>query len=74
MKAFFSSQDDVDEKSGLRIYCVLGRVSQPRLEILCRVGVYGHFYYISPNRVFGLEPYVSVAGGDEYDYVQRTQY
>lgn len=54
MEAYFSGQDDRDEKTGFRIYAVLGRVNQRCPEIVCRVGVYGHFWNIPAHWVFDL--------------------
>ena len=42
MPAFFSGTDDRDEQ-GFRIYGVLGRMQQPKSELVMRAGVYGNF-------------------------------
>jgi len=52
MSAFFSGQDDRDEK-GFRIYAVFGMIYQ-RPQIVVRVGVYGHFCRIPADEVFEL--------------------
>lgn len=54
MGAFFSAQDDREERSGFRIFAVLGRLDTRRPEIRVRVGIYGHFWEIPANWVFEL--------------------
>lgn len=55
MPAFFSAADDADE-TGLRIYGVLGRISdrkrQPELRV--RVGVYGNYWEVPAAWVFDM--------------------
>lgn len=51
MGAFFSDQDNADEQ-GFRLYCVLGRLDTDHPEIVCRVGVYGHFMDVPMTAVF----------------------
>lgn len=51
MPAFFSSTDDKEE-TGLRIYAVLGKVTNPVAEIRVRVSVYGHYWTIPYEWVF----------------------
>lgn len=51
MSAFFSSTDNGDEQ-GLRLYVVIGKVDSDAPEILCRVGVYGHFLTVSATDIF----------------------
>lgn len=50
--AYFSQTDDADENSGFRIYGVLGKLYQPRPELLLRVGLFGHFWIIPASAVF----------------------
>lgn len=51
MGAFFSPQDNRDEQ-GFRLYCVIGRLDTEQPEILCRVGVFGHFMNVPMTAVF----------------------
>ena len=51
MGAFFSGTDDGDEQ-GLRMYVVIGKVDSDTPEILCRVGVYGHFLNVPATDLF----------------------
>ena len=51
MSAHFSSMDDVDE-TGFKLFAVVGRIDQERVELQVRVGVYGHFYNIPSGWVF----------------------
>lgn len=43
MEAYFSSQDDLDESKGFRVYIVIGRVGSDSPQIRARVGIFGHF-------------------------------
>lgn len=53
MQAFFSSTDDREERTGFRVYAVLGDLGgEP--EILARVGIHGHFMNIPAGWVFEL--------------------
>ncbi len=53
MAPFFSTTDDADEKTGFRVYAVLGHL--PHYPSLCvRVGIYGHFWNIPADWVFDL--------------------
>ena len=60
MSAFFSATDNREEKTGFRIYAVLGGLAS-RPSILVRVGIYGHFMEIPASWVFQLPPEVSDA-------------
>lgn len=51
MPAFFSNTDNTEE-TGLRIYAVLGKVTDPVAEIRVRVSVYGHYWTIPYEWVF----------------------
>lgn len=51
--AHFSPKDDEDEKSGFRIYAVIGRIFH-RPEIRVRVGCYGYFMEIPASEIFEL--------------------
>jgi PRTRC genetic system protein A len=42
MSAFFSSTDDADEV-GFRVYAVVGKLPEEKVEVSFRVGVYGYF-------------------------------
>lgn len=53
MQPFFSGADDNDEKSGFRIYAVIGNLYEYP-SILVRVGIYGHFWQIPASWVFDL--------------------
>ena len=56
MNAFFSQTDDEDEL-GFRFYIVIGRLRRVEWpQILCRVGVYGHFWQCHPSDIFDIEP------------------
>jgi PRTRC genetic system protein A len=53
MRATFSTIDDEDERSGFRIYGVLGNIfTRPRISL--RVGIHGYFAPVSINEVFDL--------------------
>jgi PRTRC genetic system protein A len=43
LNAFFSSDDDKDERNGFRIYVVIGELGPASCSIKCRIGVFGHF-------------------------------
>ncbi len=47
MAAYFSPVDDRDEQGG-RLYGVIGRLDQPRPELVLRAGLYGHWIYNIP--------------------------
>ena len=47
----FSSTDDQDELA-FRIYGVIGPTTGPKQALNLRLGVYGHFRYLSPPSVF----------------------
>lgn len=52
MRATFSPTDDCDERTGFRLYGVVGRIfSDP--EISLRVGCHGHFLPIATTELFG---------------------
>ena len=51
MPAFFSNTDNKEE-TGLRIYAVLGKVTNSVAEIRVRVSVYGHYWTIPYEWVF----------------------
>ena len=51
MQAFFSGTDNQEERSGFRIYTVLGGLNR-KPEILTRVGIYGHFQEIPSSLVY----------------------
>jgi PRTRC genetic system protein A len=51
MGAFFSGTDDADE-TGLKFYCVVGRLDTQRPQIAARVGVYGHTMRVPARTVF----------------------
>lgn len=55
MPAFFSATDDADEM-GFRIYGVLGKISDSKLqpELRVRVGVYGNYLVVPASWVFEL--------------------
>jgi len=53
MVAFFSSTDDREERTGFRIYAVIGNLAGNRPEIRVRVGIYGYFWTIPASVVFG---------------------
>lgn len=60
LSAFFSSVDDEDE-TGLRFYCVAGRLDQARPQLRARVGVFGHWMPVPATLVFdGLGPFVDM--------------
>ncbi|HUF37874.1 MAG TPA: Mov34/MPN/PAD-1 family protein [Anaerolineales bacterium] len=73
-RAYFSPYDNRSEQL-FRIYVVLARVSEDRPEIAVRVGVYGQFFRLPPEWIFGktafeqgrrsryLEPFLSRAQG-----------
>lgn len=51
MQAFFSRQDDEDERAGFRIYGVLGTIfSRPRIRL--RIGMHGYFAPVRLTEVF----------------------
>jgi PRTRC genetic system protein A len=50
--AYFSATDDADERSGFRIYGVLGKVREKQFELLLRVGLFGHAWTIPARQVF----------------------
>ncbi|WP_008318596.1 Mov34/MPN/PAD-1 family protein [Leptolyngbya sp. PCC 6406] len=50
--AYFSRTDDQDERSGFRLYGVLGRLHQGQPELLLRVGLMGHFWVVPMAAVF----------------------
>ncbi len=52
MGAFFSGTDDRDEQ-GLGVYGVVGHVNEETPTVGLRVGVYGHFWPIPFDQVFG---------------------
>ena len=51
MAAFFSGTDDRDEQ-GFRLYGVAGKLDRMEPELRLRVGVYGHFQEVPPEKVF----------------------
>lgn len=62
MAAFFSGQDDADE-TGLRFYCVIGKLNSYRPQIAARVGVYGHTMRVPALTIFdGLGPFTETLG------------
>jgi hypothetical protein len=69
MQPFFSGCDDRDERSGFRIYTVIGNLNT-RPAIQTRVGIYGHFWEIPSAWVYempvGVEDFQRVNGyGDK---------
>lgn len=52
MDPFFSMTDDYDERSGFRIYTVLGRLTGQMPAMLTRVGIYGYFWNIPSRWVY----------------------
>lgn len=48
MSAFFSAQDDADERGG-HFYAVIGRLDRPDPELALRLGAYGHWLYNIPG-------------------------
>jgi PRTRC genetic system protein A len=52
MDAFFSATDTEDEKSGFRVYSVIGRLNSPHPQIITRVGIYGHFGAVPSMNVY----------------------
>jgi len=54
MPPLFSSTDDQDE-TGFRIFGVLGHFGHTP-QILFRIGIYGHFFYIPADTVTDLPP------------------
>ena len=55
LPAYFSPTDDADERSGFRIYGVLGSIfTRPVLRL--RVGLHGYLWPIPPTDVFELPP------------------
>lgn len=52
MRPFFSSTDDEDEQ-GFGIYMVVGKLNEPELEVLLRVGIYGYFVPVKLDEIFG---------------------
>ncbi len=67
MPAFFSKEDDRDEQ-GFRIYVVLGRLQEPRPQILVRVGIYGFRAVVPAGLVFKDIELVGVE--DVYDRIR----
>lgn len=61
MGAFFSGQDNADEK-GLKLYGVVGKLNATPV-VRLRIGVYGYFYDLSWRDVFD----GSLAGAVEYE-------
>lgn len=61
LPAFFSEADDMDE-TGFRLYGVIGDLDceecLPRIRL--RVGVYGYYYEINPNRILELTENIRV--------------
>ena len=69
---FFSTTDDLDEKSGFRLFAVAGNFqayAQP--VVLARVGIYGHFWSIPPAWVMELPDGIE-APPDE-DILERSE-
>lgn len=58
MSAFFSSTDDKDERSGFRVYTVIGNLDSDHPTIQVRLGIYGYFFPIPAAWVFDLPSYV----------------
>jgi len=56
LPAFFSNTDNQDERGGFRIYGVLGQVNNPHLELVLRVGLFGHGWIIPAHHVFDINP------------------
>lgn len=71
MPAFFSATDDGDEL-GFRFYVVIGRLGREiGPTILCRVGVYGHFWKCSPSAIFDVHPASTVGPFWEAGYTEE---
>lgn len=61
MRAFWSATDDVDERSGFRLYGVLGTIfTQAQLRL--RVGMHGYFLEIPAAQVFNLPTDITDGG------------
>lgn len=61
MEAFWSGTDDADERSGFRLYGVLGMIfTRPVLRL--RVGMHGYFLEIPAGQVFDLPAAISEGG------------
>lgn len=52
--ARFSGQDDRDEKTRARLFCVIGFISSDEPEIRVRIGVFGHYFEIPAEQLFDL--------------------
>ena len=74
MRAFFSSQDDIDEQ-GFKLYCVVGKLNDDMPMVLLRVGVYGYFHLIQSGQVFNgsLQRVVEVAEAIEQEVEYALQ-
>jgi PRTRC genetic system protein A len=75
MGAFFSKTDDREENTGFRLYTVLGNLLT-RPAILCRVGIFGHFWQIPAAWVFDLPAGVNDALYPilEYEEIEDASY
>ncbi len=52
--ARFSGQDDLDERTRARLFCVIGHISSPEPEIRIRAGVFGHYFELPASQLFDL--------------------
>src|SRR5262249_26982287 len=66
MDAYWSETDNRDERSGFRLYGVLGRIfTHPVLRV--RVGMHGHFLQVPAAQIFDLPPGLHEALEEEHE-------
>lgn len=52
MPASFSDKDDSDERTGFRLYGVIGNIWGEAVDLRMRVGCHGHFFEFDPTSLF----------------------